>query len=101
MHVGPMQEIQVVIGIDMRAGLQADDGAEAFGMFQRQMQRDASADRAAHQDRPVEFERGHDFEDHGGVLRRGELVLLVMPARRRRRLAVPGHVEGDDAMVAR
>src|SRR5690606_41088542 len=36
-HVGPVQEIQVVIGIDMRAGLQADDGAEAFGMLERKM----------------------------------------------------------------
>ena len=49
MDVGAVQEIQIVIGIDMRAGLQADDGAEAFGVFERQMQRDASADRAADQ----------------------------------------------------
>ena len=55
MHVRPVQEIQIVIGIDMRAGLQADDGAKAFGMFERQMQRDAAADRAADQDRPVEL----------------------------------------------
>ena len=83
----------------MRAGLQADDGAETLGMFERQMQRDAAADRATDQDRPVEFERGHDLEDHGGVLRRGELVFLVVPAGRRRGFAVPGHVEGDDAML--
>ena len=80
MDVGPVQEIQIVIGIDMGAGLQADDGAEAFGVFERQMQRDAAADRAADRDRPVEFERGHDLQDHGGVLRRGELVFLVVPA---------------------
>jgi hypothetical protein len=64
------------------------------------MQRDASADRASDQDRPVEFERGHDVEDHRRVLRRGELIFLVVPARRRRRLAMPGHVEGDDAVPA-
>jgi hypothetical protein len=29
-NVGPVQEIQVVIGIDMRAGLQADDGLPCF-----------------------------------------------------------------------
>ena len=46
MDVGAVQEIQVVIGIDMRAGLQADDGAERLRMFERQMLRDASADRA-------------------------------------------------------
>src|SRR5260370_1077356 len=65
------------------------------------MQRDASADRASDQDWPVEFERGHDIEDHRRVLRRGELIFLVVPARRRRRLAMPGHVEGDDAVAAR
>jgi hypothetical protein len=101
MDIGAVQEIQIVIGIDMRAGLQADDRAEAFGMFERQMQRDAPADRTADQDRPVEFERGHDVQDHCGVLRRGELVLLIVPAGRRRRFAVPGHIEGDDAMAAR
>jgi len=53
MDVGAVQEIQIVIGIDMRAGLQADDGAKTFGMFERQMQRDAAADRTADQDRPV------------------------------------------------
>jgi hypothetical protein len=47
----------------------------------------------------VEFQRGHDVEDHAGVLRRGELVFLVVPAGRRRGLAVPRHVEGDDAVV--
>ena len=96
----PVQEVEVVIGIDMRAGLQADDGAETFGMFERQMQRDAAADRAADQDRPVEPERGRNLQHHGGVLRRGELIFLVMPAGRRRRLAVPGHVEGDDAVAS-
>ena len=99
MNVGPVQKIQIVIGIDMRAGLQADDRPESFGMLQRQMQRDAPSDRAAHHDRLVEFQRGHDVEDHGGVMRRGQLVLLVVPAGRWRRFAMPGHVEGDDAMV--
>jgi hypothetical protein len=101
MDVGAVQEIQVVIGIDMRAGLQADDGAERFRVFERQMKRDASADRASDQDRAVQFQRGHDVKDHRRVLRRGELVFLVVPARRRRRLAMPGHVEGDDAVIAR
>ena len=55
---GRCRKFEIVIGIDMRAGLQADDGAETFGMFERQMQRDAAADRAADHDRPVELERG-------------------------------------------
>ena len=65
MHVRPMQEIQIVIGIDMRAGLQADDGAERGGMLERQMKRDASADRAADQDRPIQFERGGSAQRNG------------------------------------
>ena len=35
MDVGTVQEIQVVIGIDMGAGLQADDRAEAIGVLER------------------------------------------------------------------
>jgi hypothetical protein len=31
MHVAPVQEVEIVIGIDMRAGLQADNGAETIG----------------------------------------------------------------------
>jgi hypothetical protein len=30
MHVGAVQEVEVIIGIDMRAGLQADDGAKSL-----------------------------------------------------------------------
>jgi hypothetical protein len=74
--------------------------AKAVGMFERQMQRDAAADRTADQDRPVQFERCRNLQNHRRVLRRGQLVFLVVPAGWRRRLAVPGHVEGNDAMAA-
>ena len=60
--VGAVQTIQVVISIDMRAGLQPDDDAEALGMFERKVKRDVAADRAADQDRPIKLERGHAFE---------------------------------------
>ncbi|MDB5638282.1 MAG: hypothetical protein JWP51_3190 [Bradyrhizobium sp.] len=80
MDVGAVQEIQIVIGIDMGAGLQSDDGAERFRVFECQVKRNAPADRAADQDRPVKFERGHDLEYHGRVLRRGEPVFVGVPA---------------------
>ena len=67
------------------------------GMLVREMQHDASADRAAHGDRLVELERVGDFDDHAHIVARGELVFGVLPAGGRRGLAVPGHVEGDDA----
>jgi hypothetical protein len=73
----------------MRAGLQADDGAKSFRMLERQMQRDAAADRAADQDRAIEFERRRNLQNHRRVLRRGELILLIVPSGRRRRFAVP------------
>jgi hypothetical protein len=47
---------------------------------------------------PIEQPIGHR-KDHLGILRRSELVFLVVPADRRRRLAVPWHVEGDDAVA--
>jgi hypothetical protein len=67
----------------MRAGLQADDGAKSFRVLERQMQRDAATDRTADQDRPVEPKRCGNLQHHGRVLRRGELIFLVMPAGRR------------------
>jgi hypothetical protein len=51
MDVRTVEEVEVAIGIDMGTGLKADDGAEAFGVFERQMQRDPPSDRAADQDR--------------------------------------------------
>ena len=68
-------------------------------MLVREMQHDASADRAAHDHRLVEFERVGDVDDHAHVVARGELYSRVLPAGGRRGLAVPGHVEGDDAEI--
>ena len=81
----------------MRRRLQPDQRTETLRTFVREMQHDAPADRAAHGDRLVEAERIGDFHDHAHIVARGELVFLVLPAGRRRGLAVPGHVEGDDA----
>src|SRR5579872_3627168 len=65
------------------------------------MQHDASADRAAHDHRLVEFERVRDVHDHAHVIARGELILRILPAGRRRGFAVPWHVESDDTEVCR
>ena len=89
----------LVVGRDMRGALQPDDGAESRGVLMREIERDAAADRAAHHHRLVELERIGDFQDHLDVAARGELVFLVLIALRRRRLAVPRHVEHDDAIV--
>ena len=100
-HVRAVQPVEVVIGLGMRAGLQPDQGAETRGMLQRQVQHDAPADGAAHRHRLVERERidhGHDGVDVGA---RCQLVLGLVPARRRRGLAVPGQVEGDDAELGK
>ena len=65
----------------------------------REIEHDAAADRAAHHHRLVELQRVGDLQDHLDVAARGELVLLVLIALGRRRLAVPRHVEHDDAVV--
>ena len=83
----------------MRRGFQSDQRAESLRILVREMQHDAPADRAAHGDRLVEPKRVGDFDDHAHIVARGELVFRVLPAGRRRRLAVPGHVEGDDAKI--
>ena len=96
-HVGAVQPVEIVIGLGVGTRLQADEGAEARGMLQRQVQHDAPADGAAHHHRLVEAERVDDAHDGVDVGARGELVLGPLPARRRRGLAVPRQVEGDDA----
>ena len=100
-HVGAVQPARVVIGIDLGRGFEPDDGAEFLRMLVREMQHDAPADRAAHHHRPVELERGGDFQDHAHVVARGEPVFFVLPSDGRRGFAVPRHVEHDDAIVLR
>ena len=66
------------------------------GVFDRQVEHDPAADRAPHDDRPLELD-GAECDDGGRVGRRREAILVLLPTLRRRRLAVPGHVEGKDA----
>ena len=99
MHVRPVQPLDVVIGRDVGGAFQPDDGAEFLGVLVREIKHDAAADRAAHHHRAVELQRVGDFQDHPDVVARGELVFLVLEALRRRRFAVPRHVEHDDAIV--
>ena len=98
-HVRAVQPVEVVVGIGVGAGLQPDEGAEARCVLQRQVQHDAPADGAAHRHRLVETERIDDGHDGVDVGARRQLVLGLVPARRRRGLAVPGQVEGDDAKL--
>jgi hypothetical protein len=74
-HVGPVQPVEAVVGVDVRARLQADEGTEARGMLQRKMQHDATADRAAHHDGTIEAERVDNGQDGVDVGARGQLVL--------------------------
>ena len=51
MHVGPVEPGQIVISLCVGRRLQSDQGAKALRMLMREMQHDAAADRAAHDDR--------------------------------------------------
>ena len=79
--------------------LDPDQGAEPPGVTGGDVEDDPPADRAAHQHRPVELQRVGHGQDRVGIGVGGEPVLLVLVARRRKRLAVPRHVEGDRAVV--
>ena len=68
-------------------------------MLTGEMQHDAAADRATHGHGLVECERVGDLHDQSHIVARSELVFGVLPAGRRRRLAMPRHVKGDDAVV--
>ena len=94
-----MQPLQIVIGLGVRAGLQADERSEVLGVLEGEMQDDATADRAAHDDGSIQRKRLAHPEYHVDVVLRGESILEGLPARGRGRFAVPGHVEGNDAIL--
>jgi hypothetical protein len=84
----------------MRRAFEADQGTEGAWVAQGEMQHDAAADRASHDDRPIETQRFDDGHDQAGVVIGGQAVFLILPAGGRRGFAVPRHVEGDDAKAA-
>ena len=97
MHVRSMQPRSVVPGLLKVGGLERDQGAELPGVLDREVEHDAPADRAAHDDRPVELHGPAEGADGGRIGLRGQAVLATLPAIGRRRLAVPGHVERQHA----
>src|SRR5262245_46589448 len=64
------------------------------------MQDGPSADRAADRDGLVQCKGIDHGQDRLDVGLRGQPVFDVLPAWRRRGLAMPGHVEGDDAKLS-
>src|SRR5882672_6543752 len=101
MDVGAVEPRGVVPWRLEIGGLEPDQRTEFRGMIDREVEDDAAADRAAHHDRPVEFQRPAEGTDRLRVARRGELIFRTVPVRRRIGFAVPGHVEGDDAEILR
>ncbi|MNL35096.1 hypothetical protein D3C87_1571070 [compost metagenome] len=94
-----MQPRRVVPGFLEVGRFHPDQRAEVIGVLMRKLQHDAPADRATDQRRAVQrqgiAERHHGFHVAFG----GQAVFLVLPAGRRVRLAVPGHVESNHAIT--
>jgi hypothetical protein len=70
-------------------------------VLERKLEHDAPADRAAHHDRALQAEFLRYGEHHSAVAFGAQAVILVFPTGRRRGLAVPRHVEGDNAKTPR
>jgi hypothetical protein len=70
-------------------------------VVERELEHDLAADGAAQHHGPIEPQRAAERHDQVDVGARGQPVLLVLPAHGRKRLAVPRHVEGEHAEVAR
>ena len=66
-----------------------------------ELQRDAPANRATHHDGTLQTQRGAKCHHGFHVQRRGQLVFGILPARRRVRLAMPGHVKGQHPVARR
>jgi len=100
MHFGVVHPARVVVALDIRGGLQADERAQLARVLEREMQHDASADRAAHHHRALEAELVRDAHHHRGVGVGAQAIrFIALPERRRRALAVPRHVERHNPVV--
>src|SRR5262245_61710365 len=98
-HVGPVEPGGVVPWRLEVGGLEPDQGAEHRCVFDREIEHDPSTDRATHHHRAMELERAAERDDHLGIGGGGEAIFLPLPALGRQRFAVPGHVEGEHAIV--
>src|SRR5262245_6501212 len=101
MYVRSMQPVEVIVGLGVCRRLQADQGAKAPRVLERQMQDDPAADRAAHAHRALQPKGIDDRHHRVNIGARGKTVFDLLPARRGRVLAVPGKVEGNDAKLGR
>src|SRR5262245_66112457 len=66
----------------------------------REMQHNAPADRAAHDNGFLKLESVNDVKDQTYVVRRSQLIFTVLPAGGGRSLAMPWHVESNHTKVA-
>jgi hypothetical protein len=101
MDVRPVEPLRVVPGLLIGGRLEADERAEAIRVLGCEIEHEAPANRATHDHRAIQLKGVADIEHHLRVARGGKLVLLGFEARGRQRLSMPGHVEDDDAVVAR
>src|SRR4029078_9251639 len=79
--------------------LQSYQCAKPVRMLMREMQHNAAANRAAHDNGSLKLECVNDVKDQTHIFRRSQLIFAVLPAGRRRGLAMPGHVKGDHTEV--
>src|SRR6266436_5652748 len=101
MDIGAVQPGGVVPGGLKIGGFEPDQRAEFGGMVDREIEHDTAADRTPHHHGLVQLQRAAERADRLRVAHGGELIFLAAPVRRRIGLAMPGHVEGDDAEVLR
>ena len=99
MHVGTVQPGRVVPGLLEVRGFQRDQRPELGGMLYGEVEHNAAADRAAHDDRALQFHCPAESPDGRRIGRRRQPVLVALPAVGWRRLAVPGHVEREHAIA--
>ncbi len=101
MDVGMMQRIDPPAR-GVVAGFEGDEGGEFVLITQRQRQADVAAHGLAHEDGLAQVERAAERHDELAVELGGELIFVLhqVEVRRRDRLAMPGHVERDDAEIA-
>src|SRR3954452_5625502 len=101
MNVRPVQPFSIVPGrLEVRC-LQSNQRPEFGRVIDGKVENDAAADGTSHHHRPIQRQRPAERPYRFGIARRGQTILLAIPAFRRVGLAVPWHVEGDDSKISR
>jgi hypothetical protein len=97
MRIRTVKPVYIVPGRLEIRGLECDKTAKPLRVQRAELQGNASAHRAADEERSFQAERMAESQHRLDVSLGGQQIFSGREPLRRKRLAVPGHVEGNEA----